>query len=184
MGLPLTDGPHLADGGRGPRITLNQPCGTSMACHPLRPMRRLNEDAKERTQTTDPRKKTLSTSIFLRKFFFHQSLRNAHQTNLRAPHTHENRDSRTTSCTDGGSIPVPHVVSSPRGTWQKTELHCVPVSPPNVECRRPLHDLSAVEEQTETLPWPAHSRKPPFLWRNVLPPLQPGRPIGRDPYPM
>ena len=46
-------------------------------------------------------------------------------------------------------------VSSPRGTWQKTELHCMPVSPPNVECRRPLHDLSAVEEQTETLPWPA-----------------------------
>ena len=46
----------------------------------------------------------------------------------------------------------------------------------------PPHDLSATEEQTQTSPWPAHSRKPPFQRRTVHPPLRPERPVGRDPF--
>ena len=69
----------------------------------------MDSDAAEFVDKVKDQVRNRQKRMFFNGIKSHQSLRETHQTNLRAPHTHENRDSRTTSCTDGGFIPVPHV---------------------------------------------------------------------------
>ena len=86
-----------------------------------------------------------------------------------APLAHMNRESRTTSCTDGGSIPVPQVNLLSKRTRRKTGLHCTPISLPTVVCWLPS-PLSSWRADSDFALASTFKKNLLFRWRNVRPP--------------